>query len=85
MDPKLAAYTARKIVETFARDPNTSPAFRKVLAELLGAKLDTFTHQRINAQIKLTMEGMEHLENGVDVDLVTVIDATGKKRILILV
>jgi hypothetical protein len=85
MDAKLAAYSARKIVEVFTRDPNVSPQLRRVLGDLIAADMKTFKHSRVSAQIKLTADGMEALEGGVDVDLVTVIDASGKQRILIVV
>ena len=85
MDAKLAAYTARKIVEVFTKDPKVSPEIRNVLTELLGADTKTFKHSRVNAQIRLTAEGFEPLEGGIDVDLVTINDSTGKQRVLILV
>lgn len=85
MDARLAAYTARRVVETFARDPNVSADLRRVLTELLGADVKTFTHARVSAQIKLTVDGLEHLEQGTDVDLVTIVDGRGRGRVLILV
>ena len=84
MRRKMKAYTARKIVETFARDPHVSPHLREVLKDLLGADMQTFAHSRVNAKIQLTADGHQALEGGVDVDLVTVIDANGRRRILIL-
>jgi hypothetical protein len=85
MDAKLAAYSARKIVEVFIRDPNVSPQVRQLLTELLAADISTFHHSKVSAQIRLMADGYEHLEGGIDVDFVTVNDATGRRRILILV
>lgn len=85
MDAKLAAYSARKIVEVFTNDPNVSPGLRRVLTELMSADVKTFHHSRVSAQVKLTADGFEGLEGGIDVDLVTINDAAGKRRVLILV
>lgn len=82
IDPKVIAYSARKIVEVVCSDPATSPELRRVLTELMGADLKTLHHRKLD-DLGMLPDFISERNPGGEFDYVTVVDANGRTRHLI--
>jgi hypothetical protein len=84
VDAKLAAYTARKMVDLMISDPNTSPELKRILTQLMGADLKTLEHRRSDTE---TARNLIERMGGDDTpcDLLTVVDADGTRRYLLFI
>jgi hypothetical protein len=87
VDPKIAQYTAKKLVEYLTRDPKVSPDLKRVVGEMMGADIKTIGYKKTNMLTASDDVAEFESERLVDVpcDYVTVIDANGKLRHLIFV
>lgn len=85
MDQKLAAYSARKIVEMINRDPAVSTDLKRVMTELMGAQLKTLDHR--STTLRSAIDAVIEIsgEDDVTVDYLSVLDNRGKVRHLIYV
>jgi hypothetical protein len=81
MDPKVAAYGAKKIVEVLVNDPDLAPDLKRIITMLMAADLKTLEHRSMDVETAIsTLESFDGR-----CDLLTVVDSGGTRRYLLFI